>query len=212
VGDPTRLHGLGIPAPVRRLVRWCEADRPAVVIGSAQRESDVADGGGLAVVRRRSGGSAVVVGPGRLVWADVVLPAGDPLWADDVGVAPLWLGRCWADALGQLGIEDLSVHDGAMARGRWGHLVCFGGVGPGEVLAGGRKVVGISQRRTRLGALFQVAVLLRWDPVETVGALAMPPGDRQQAIDDLAIAAVGVGPGVAADDLERAFLAATTGP
>jgi len=167
-------------------------DRPALVLGSAQPEADVdrdgAAAAGLEVVRRRSGGSAVVVGPGRLVWADVVLPAADPLWSDDVGIAPVWLGRCWAEALASVGVTDPVVHEGAMVRGRWGSLVCFAGIGPGEVLVGGRKLVGISQRRTRAAALFQAAVLLRWDPAETVAGLAADPG----AAADLADVAVGL--------------------
>ena len=44
--------------------------------------------------------------------------------------------------------------------------MCFAGIGPGEVTVDGRKVVGLAQRRTRAGALFQCAALLRWDPKE----------------------------------------------
>ena len=52
----------------------------------------------------------------------------------------------------------LTVHDGPMAGGRWAELVCFAGLGPGEVLVAGRKLVGISQRRTRHGSRFQCMV------------------------------------------------------
>jgi hypothetical protein len=48
--------------------------------------------------------------------------------------------------------------------------------------------VGISQRRTREAALFQVAVLLAWDPVETTAGLVIDP----RAADELAGAAVGI--------------------
>jgi len=57
------------------------------------------------------------------------------------------------------------------------------------VLAPTGKVVGISQRRTRAGALFQSAALLRWDPVEAVAALAV---DRDAAARDLRAAGVGL--------------------
>ena len=171
-GAPADLHRRGLPVPARRLLRWCEADRAGLVLGSAQPESDVdaavAAARGVQVVRRRSGGSAVLVGPGEVIWADVVIPRDDPLWSDDVGLAPLWVGAVWAKALGLPGV---SVHRGAMRPGRWGWLVCFGGVGPGEVLVDGRKVVGISQRRTREAALFQCAALTRWDPADTLALL-----------------------------------------
>lgn len=41
--------------------------------------------------------------------------------------------------------------------------MCFAGVGAGEVLLDGRKVVGISQRRARDGARFQCVVFRSFD-------------------------------------------------
>ncbi len=60
------------------------------------------------------------------------------------------------------------------AEDPWSSLVCFAGVGPGEVLVGGRKAVGISQRRTKEWARFQCAAYRRWDPAALVGLLAPP--------------------------------------
>ena len=207
------LHAAGMPDPPERLIRWCEADAPTLVLGSAQAgsvvDADAAARAGLAVARRRSGGSSVVVGPGRLVWGDVVVPSGDPLWADDVGEAALWLGDAWAVTLGRLGVPGGAVHRGAMVRNEWSALVCFAGIGAGETLIGGRKVVGVSQRRTRLGALFQVAVLLRWDPQEAVAGLALPDDARQVGAAALAEMAVGLdtltGRRVGAAEVEAAF-------
>jgi len=214
VGGPAEgLHRLGAPVPARRLLRWCRAEGPALVLGSAQPERHVdrqaAGALGLAVARRRSGGSSVVVGPARVVWLDVVVPVGDPLWSDDVGVAPLWLGRAWVDALGALGASGLRVHTGAMQRTPWSGYVCFAGTGPGEVVGDGGKVVGISQRRTRDAALFQCGALLHWDPAEAVAALAV---DRPAATAALADAARGLdavlGRRADASELESAFEAA----
>jgi lipoate-protein ligase A len=193
VGPPERLHRLGIQNPERRLLRWCHATTAALVLGSAQPEAHVdpvaAGARGLAVVRRRSGGSSVVVGPGRVAWLDVVVPAGDPAWDDDVGIAPLWLGQVWAAALSALGVVAPSVHTGPMERPGWSNYVCFAGVGPGEVRVPAGKVVGISQRRTRTAVLFQCGALLRWDPVEAVSALAI---DRGRAARDLTGVAAGL--------------------
>jgi lipoate-protein ligase A len=200
------LHDLGVPAaPVHRLVRVLEVDRPALVLGSTQPDADVAPGAGaeVDVVRRRSGGGAVLLEPGRTVWVDVVLPAGDPLWSDDVGRAFLWLGDAWAAALADLGVADLAVHRGGLVATAWSREICFAGLGPGEVTAGGRKVVGMSQRRTRDGALFQCALLLgRWDPSRIVALLAVPAS----AGGDLADAAWGV-PDATAGDVVDALLA-----
>lgn len=140
---------------------------PALVLGSSQPD---VDGGAVDVVRRRSGGGAVYVAPGELVWVDVFLPREDRLWDDDVGRAFWWLGDAWA---GALGLDGLVVHRGAMVRTPLSGVVCFAGLGPGEVTRDGAKVVGMAQRRTREGALFQCAVPLRWDPAPYVEILGL---------------------------------------
>ncbi len=152
---------------------------------------------GIEVCRRRSGGGAVLVHPGDVLWIDVLLPRHDRLWDDDVGRAAHWLGEAWRDALG-VGV----VHTGGMVRSSWSSLICFAGVGPGEVLVDGAKVVGISQRRTRAGARFQCVVLRTWDPTELARIFA--PGQWREVADVLESAAIGV-PDLAA--LEAAFLA-----
>jgi lipoate-protein ligase A len=181
--------------------------RPTLVLGSAQR-FDVADmeaarASGTHVVRRRSGGGAVLLGPDDVLWVDVFVPAGDRLWSPDVGRAFEWLGQAWTDAVGDLGVEG-TWHRGAPVATAWSSLVCFAGLGPGEVTVGGAKVVGMSQRRTRAGALFQCGALLGWDPAALVGLLALDAPDRAGAVDELASVAAGLP--VGADALERALL------
>jgi lipoate-protein ligase A len=152
---------------VSRSVRVLEALRPAVVLGSAEPldhlDPDAVAASGLEVVRRRSGGSAVVVGPGRSLWVDVAIPRGDPLWHDDIGRASWWVGELWAAALEVVGVGPAVVWRGGLVRAEWSDRACFAGLGPGEVTVEGRKVVGVSQRRTRAGALFQCAGLVAPD-------------------------------------------------
>lgn len=184
------FHARPLPEPVGREVWTCAATGPALVLGSAQRD-DVVDraacaAAGIEVVRRRSGGGAVLVEPARLLWVDVLLPAGDPLWDPDVGRAFHWVGDTWAAALADQG-ATATVHRGGLQRSRWSDLVCFAGLGPGEVTDDvGTKVVGISQRRTRAGARFQCAALLqRWDPQPLLALLTLSPGERAAALADL---------------------------
>jgi lipoate-protein ligase A len=184
--------------PTQRLVALCRVTAPAVVLGSTQSE-DVIDAeraraAGITVARRRSGGGAVLVTPDDPVWVDVWLPAGDPLWAHDVGHAFDWLGQSWADALTSCGMEEVAPHlGGSVACTRWSSAVCFGGVGSGEVLtADGKKIVGLSQRRNRFGAWFHTACVLHWDPKDLVGILSLSPGERQSASTGLADAVIGV--------------------
>jgi lipoate-protein ligase A len=171
VGTPAEIHAHGLPSPVRRLVRRCEATSAAVVLGSTQPEPPPSPGDALPVVRRRSGGGAVLVEPGDVLWVDVVVPRGDALWDDDVGRAFHWLGDVWVAAIGG---DDVAAHRGALVTTRWSRAVCFAGLGPGEVTVDGRKVVGISQRRTREGALFQCAALLAWHPTTLAERLGLP--------------------------------------
>lgn len=165
-GDAGVVHAMEVPDDPGPQVWIIEAEAPAIVLGSSQAGSDIdpagAERAGLAVVRRRSGGGAVLVDPATLVWLDVILPAADPLWDPDVGRSGWWLGDVWVDALAALGVRAV-VHRESLAADPLTRTVCFVGRAPGEVLIGDRKVVGVSQRRTRGWARFQCAALLRWD-------------------------------------------------
>jgi lipoate-protein ligase A len=195
-GTALQFHARPLPEPVRRSVWWFAVDRPAVVLGSAQPDDvvdrDAVERMGAELVRRRSGGGAVLIAPGDLTWVDLIIPAGDPLWHDDVGRAFDWLGDAWGAALTDLGVADPQVHRGRMRRNAWSDLVCFAGLGRGEITVDGRKVLGISQRRTRGGARFQCALLHRWDPVPLLDVLVLSTADRRRATVDLAEVAAGV--------------------
>ncbi len=171
------VHGRDLPDRVTRRVRVVEVDRPALVLGSTQPDSDVdratAARLGVEVVRRRSGGGAVLLDPGGSTWIDVEIGRGDDLWDDDVGRSALWLGRVWVDALGAIGDTGAVVHEGAMVRTPVATVVCFAGLAPGEVTIDGGKAVGVSQRRTRAGARFQCSVPVEWDAARH-GALLAP--------------------------------------
>ncbi|MEZ5244419.1 MAG: hypothetical protein R2707_04915 [Acidimicrobiales bacterium] len=177
-GPASVLHETTPPSVRRRTVQEMVVDAPAVALGSSQSEGDVdtavAASRGISVVRRRSGGGAVLLVPDEHVWLDVWLPAGDPLWVDDVSRAADWLAEVWVDALDGLGIIGLEAHHGPMESTSWSPHVCFAGLGPGEVTAEGRKLVGISQRRTREWARFQCLVHRRWDAEATFGLLTLP--------------------------------------
>ena len=160
----------------RRTVALCSVLGPrAIVLGSTQA-ADVVDtrcatAEGVDVVRRSSGGGAVMVAPGAQVWMDVWIPRGDPLWDDDVIRSSRWLGEAWARALEELGCRDLVVHRGRATRTEWSGMVCFAGVGPGEVTVGRTKVVGVAQRRTRPGARIHSMALMSWEPASLLGLL-----------------------------------------
>ena len=189
------LHHRSFGPDVTRKVVVLTPTRAALVLGSTQPESDAdqaaLDAGSVDLVRRRSGGGAVLLVPDRTVWLDVELPRADDLWDDDVGVAFHWLGRAWAAAVGELGV-DATVHTGPIVETTWSHRVCFAGLGPGEVTVGGRKLVGMSQRRTRDGARFQCVVHREWDAAPFLALLSVSEDERAAASAELGDVATGL--------------------
>ncbi|MSY79662.1 MAG: hypothetical protein F2694_08440 [Actinobacteria bacterium] len=187
-GTAQELHEAEMP-PARRLVRLNSLTRPAVVLGSAQRAQpawvNAVEQSGIDLARRRSGGGAVWLAPGEQCWIDLWLPASDPLWISDVAQSSWWLGECWAQALTTLaghttasaaGATTLQaaapqVHTGPLLDREFAQIACFAGLGSGEVTVNQRKVVGISQRRSRLGARFQCVVYIQWDPEPLLAVL-----------------------------------------
>ena len=106
-GSAAEFHGRTIGDDPQPEVWVFEVERPAIVLGSTQRE-DVLDlaacaDAGVEVVRRRSGGGVVLVEPGGLVWFDVVVPSAllhDVGVGDDIGASMVWLGEHIAAVLG----------------------------------------------------------------------------------------------------------------
>lgn len=202
-GPAGDLHALEWPAPLVPTVWMLEVEHPALVLGSTQAQLgvDVATlaAQGIEVTGRRSGGGAVLLVPGQSVWIDVLVPVGHERWDEDVNRSFHWVGEAWAAALARLGLEA-EVHRRGLVRTAASARVCFAGLGPGEVSIGGRKAVGLSQRRTRAGARFQTIVHQVWDPrplgaIEGVDPAALPPVvvvDRPRgAIESALLAALG---------------------
>lgn len=128
-------------------IRLWESPRPCVVLGRAgrlEREVDLAACArdGVPVLRRASGGGAVVLGPGCLCFSVLLCYDGDPSLRDVAASYDAILGRV-ASALGVDGLELRETTDLAL---------------------GGRKVSGNAQLRGRHGLLHQGTLLYALDP------------------------------------------------
>ena len=184
------FHARAVPDPAERVIWWHEVTAPALVLGSTQSASivdaDACRAAGVDVVRRRSGGGAVLLRPAEVTWIDVVVPRGAPGWADDVHAPMVWLGEHLADTFrSMLPERAITVHDAPMVSTDFSALVCFDGFGAGEVLLGGRKLVGVSQRRTRHAARLQCCWYSAHDAADLVDLLALPvrpPVDHLQPV------------------------------
>ncbi len=182
-GSAALFHARPLPEPIERSVWIHDLTESALVLGSSQRDDILAQPlpADIEVVRRHSGGGVVLLVPGEVLWLDVVIPAGDGLWHDDIGRASHWLGEVWAAVIG----HGAAVHRDGMVVTPWSKLVCFAGIGPGEVLVGAKKVVGVSQRRTRAGARFQCALYASMDPKLLPTLLHLDPVERDSLATSL---------------------------
>jgi lipoate---protein ligase len=201
-GTAGRLHGLDLPDPVVPTVWWHDLAAPALVLGSttdpAVVDQDACAQAGVEIVRRRSGGGAVLLVPAECTWIDVIIPAGSDGWADDIHLPMVWFGRHLAESM-EVAMKDAAggperndvrfhAHDGRLVETPWSKLVCFDGLGPGEVLADGVKLVGISQRRTRDAARLQVSWNSSYDPAVLPSLLRpqhRPPVDELRPVATL---------------------------
>jgi lipoate---protein ligase len=179
--------------------------QPTVVLGSTQR-AEVIDAAraaerGVAVVRRRGGGGAVLLRPGDHLWIEAWIPRDDPLWEADVAEAAAWVGAWWNDALepaepaepaNQGDPPERLVHRGRAVPGPADGLVCFSGRGPGELFSAGRKVMGISQWRSREGSLFHTCAYAHWDAQPLLDLLDVDPPRWEALQRDLPGTAVGI--------------------
>jgi lipoate-protein ligase A len=185
-----------VPALSVPTVVVCEPTSGAVVLGSTQSDSNVdvvtCAAAGLDVLRRRSGGGAVVVRPGAQVWIDVFLPRSDARFSDDVLASFMFLGQAWRSALAatvEAASPPVVISSAETTATTWSAILCFAGRGAGEVMIEGRKVVGISQRRDRSGAWFHSMAMLDFDPFELPLLLGLTGDDQLEAGTFLATAA-----------------------
>ncbi|MAG36074.1 MAG: hypothetical protein CL878_07510 [Dehalococcoidia bacterium] len=188
-------------------MRWYVTLRPALVLGVGQPVSeidvDACARAGIPVVRRSSGGAAVLADDG-LLNLDVVLPAGHRLGSRDVVQAYAWLGAGLARSLGCLGwaartvAPDEARRDTTALRAATNprettlHRTCFGGRSPHEVLVDERKVVGLCQVRRRAGTLYQIGILLQFDAARIAGLLSGPSAERSRGATQLGRRASGL--------------------
>jgi lipoate---protein ligase len=195
----------GDPAPT---LRWYRSTDRALVLGRGQPPQMLTQTA-LPVVTRSSGGGAVLMDDG-LLSLDVLLPAGHPLLGDDLSAVFVTVGSAWARALRGLGCDDVTVHEGASQARRRGSprqqllaAICYATLGRGEVTVAGRKVVGLSQRRRRPGALVQCGLLRRWRPEALLTAFG---GNADDA--EIAAAAVGLDELISSPPDDEAIMAA----
>jgi len=177
-----------------------------VVLGSRQDHSwldgDALRRDGVELRRRRGGGGAVLLREDDC-WFEMWLPASSAVAGDDVRATACVVGEWWRRALGSLGVEG-EVHRSGLVDGELGAIACFAGLGPGEISVGGRKMLGLSQWRSREGVLVSAIVPAR-PPGDLFDYLApgAPPMPALRAAASLEL----IAPSLSADALAASLLA-----
>lgn len=161
---------------------------PAVVLGYSQRQlmSEVNACSDLEVLRRESGGGAVLTGPWML-GLSVVLPPGHALAGSSPTGSYQWLGELIAKTLQHCSVPASAVAPQELRDRNSKNLrtgpdwACFGGLSPWEVLSNGRKIAGLAQVRRSSGVLLVGGVLLDQSPWELLcQTLSRPTFEAQQ--------------------------------
>jgi lipoate-protein ligase A len=152
------------PLPVLRLYRWA---RPALTFGYPQRWSAIETRlRGRPAVRRWTGGGLVEHG------ADLTIALAVPREAPFSRLPPMdtyrEIHRAIAGALDPFvpGIRLAAADD--LSTG----LACFAHPAPADLLAGGRKILGGAQRRSRCGLLYQGSLQIENVPPDFAVRLA----------------------------------------
>ncbi len=161
-------RALAAPVGTPRLRVWTYP-APGVVFGCAQAalhgEAARAARTDCELVQRRAGGGAVLVGPWMLS-SSVVLPPDHRLLAGGTVASYRWLGVLHAGLLRDFGVPAHALAPEALRQRAADPALawaCFGGLSPWEVVADGRKLVGLAQLRRRHGVLLTTGTLL-WRP------------------------------------------------
>jgi lipoate-protein ligase A len=183
-------------------LRWYTYAAPAVVLGTSQPmavvDEEACRRAGVAVVRRTSGGTAVLASADLLA-LDVALPADHPLAGGDVVEAYRWLGAAFAAACrdavpaGRWPVRLVSIDEARADQRRQRSagagsvlaaraLACFGTLSPYEVAVQkhgqAAKLVGLAQVRKRGVVLYQAGLYLQFSGVHLASLLAVPQAAR----------------------------------
>lgn len=179
-----------------RFYRW---DGPWLSLGYAQkldsRRLAACEAAGVGIVRRVSGGRAVLHG------CDLTYCVAAPEAALPEGLRGSY--QLVADAL-IAGLQSLGVAAGRTPAPRRAtgasDFDCFAAPAQEEICAMGRKLVGSAQRRMRGGVLQHGSIRLTPDPSEVTGAVGFAPG--------VATSLAELGVRVQTDELQEALKAA----
>lgn len=166
VGLASTFHRDPMRNIAQRTCSFVRITRNALVLGSSQNRESVSEETlrelDAELVTRRSGGGAVYLEMDGQLWIEISVPRRDPLFRNDLAESFIPIGEMFVSLLREFALPDISIHLGRLEVSDAASAICFAGLGPGEVTFEGAKIVGIAQRRTALGSVFQCTLYARF--------------------------------------------------
>ena len=145
--------------PTFRLYGWKEA---TVSVGYMQRRTERILSAGVPVVRRITGGRAVLHHRAELTYS-VICNETDDLFKMGISGAYSTISSAILNALSDCGIQAESVPSALDRRGLREKDSCFHAPSRSEIMAGGRKLVGSAQRRFNRSMLQHGSIIFGLD-------------------------------------------------
>jgi lipoate-protein ligase A len=154
-----------IKAPVEKpTIVVIKPEFSAIVLGSTQF-SDAWSFSGIPIVKRNTGGSAVFIKKAQFGWVELYIP-----FVLAAGLKPketfLKVGTAFKNAFGNLGLKNISIYHKQEIFNGIAKVLCFASRAKGEVVESSneKKILGLSQRRTREFIKIQSGFMNVYDP------------------------------------------------
>lgn len=206
----------GVETP--QVLFW-QYDQAAVIMGCSQRPSDAQTQrsmeAGFPILRRRSGGGAVLAGPWMLS-VTVFIPPEHPVAGQNIIEIFSWLEQIWIDTLLTCGVPCKGVDQQMIDRSKvvsqeqdlkW---ACYASLSHGEVISDdGRKLVGLAQIRKRKGVALVSGLHLYpcdWNELSRIVVGSTEPGLSLEALNSDASSLSGISSERLLPDLIQAFI------
>ena len=183
--------------PVVRLYGWSE---PTISIGYLQ-DASVFLSAGLPVVRRITGGRAVL--HDVEVTYSVIAANDTPLFSGGILKTYSAISRCIIAALKRAGV-DADIYRGTQ-QGLHKNDACFLAPSRYEVLAGGRKLVGSSQRRFKRAFLQHGSILFKIDREANSRVFGHKAAQRMASVSSFSDISEGEFAGILAEEFASGF-------
>ncbi|MGA7671012.1 MAG: biotin/lipoate A/B protein ligase family protein [Nitrolancea sp.] len=178
--------GQGKAPPTLRMYSW---SRDSVILGVGQPASQLdlqaCRDVGCDVLRRISGGTAVFH-DGNTVSFQLVLPEGHPFLSDDIHVNYRRIAEVVIAMLASFGVESrwASLDEARADRSPAGlDGICFSSLAPFEVMANGKKLVGLAQVKRHSVSALQGMLYLRSRPLLSAQLVARDPAEISRLAD-----------------------------